>query len=158
MKGGRAPFTPLFWHKPRGDGRPRSFHSSVWATNRDVKEGRAPFTLDFCHKPRGEGRPRSFHPWFWPRGNAALFSPLGVGHKPRGEGRTRSFHLSVLATNHARGEGRPRSFHASVLATNRDVKEGRLYPKKMFKVYSLKHQKTPLCRIGQALCFNGVHC
>ena len=78
VKEGRGPFQTehhFFCHKPkgegrpwslsnrevRGEGRPRSFHPSVLATNREVKEGRGPFTSLFCHKPRGEGRPRSFH-------------------------------------------------------------------------------------------------
>ena len=53
----RAPFTLRFWgqteafgcgHKPKGEGRPRSFHPSVLATNRKVKEGHGPFTPRFC--------------------------------------------------------------------------------------------------------------
>ena len=65
-----------FGHKPRGEGRPRSFHSSVLTTNRG-----------------GEERPRSFH-------------SSVLARKPRGEGRPRSFHSSVLATNREVKEGR----------------------------------------------------
>ena len=133
-KPGGALLSPLgFGHKPRGEGRPQSFHPSVLATNREVMEGRG-------YKPGG-----------------ALLSPLGFGHKPRGEGRPQSFHPSVLATNRVakedrapfhssvltsnrrkaallslswfghkpRGQGRPRSFHPSLLPTNRVMKERR---------------------------------
>ena len=101
MKGGRGPFTPRFGHKPRGEGRPHSFHPSGlgtgreakegrgpcgFGTNRKVKEGRGPFTPQFGHKPRGEGRPRSF-------------SPFCFAQKPTSEGRPRSFHPLVAATN-----------------------------------------------------------
>ena len=108
--------------------RPRSFHPSVLAANRQVKEGRSPFT-----------------PLFWPqterRKKAALLSPLCFGRKPTGEGRPRCFLPAVLATSREvkegrapftpgfgrkpRGEGSPRSFHPSVSAANRQVKEGR---------------------------------
>ena len=61
VKEGRGTFTLLFGHKPTSEGRPRSFHPSALATNREVN----PFPLGFGHKPRGEGRPRSFMPRFW---------------------------------------------------------------------------------------------
>ena len=81
---GRGPLPLGVGHTPRGEGRPRSFHPSVLATNRQVKEGRGRprlSLLGFGNKPTGEGRPRK----------AAVLSPLGFGPfwhqtKPRGEG------------------------------------------------------------------------
>ena len=127
VKEGNTRFTP-----PVLAGMPRSFHPSVWDTNREVKEGRAPFTLCFGHTPAAvpspfglnrRVQPRSFH--------------LGVGHKPRGAGMPCSFHPFVLPTNRevkegrapftllfgykSTGEGKPCSFHPSALATNREV-------------------------------------
>ena len=101
VKEGPGPFTPLsctqtrksrkaallsplgFGHKPRGEGRPRSFHPSVLATMRELKEGRGPF--NFGHKSRGEGKPWSIHP-------SGLCTNREV--KELMEGRT--FHLSVF--------------------------------------------------------------
>ena len=85
VKEGHAPFTPLFrpqiensrkssllaavlsplgfGHKPRGVGRPRSFHPLFCLqTGGRVKDGRGPFTPLFCPTNEVEGRPRSFHP------------------------------------------------------------------------------------------------
>ena len=121
MKKGRAPFissvlatnrevkeaallSPLgFGHKPRGEGRPRSFassvlainrevkkrplafHSSVLATNRDMKEGRAPFPFRF---------------WPGKRRKVAFLSPLGFRHKSRGR---KAVLLSSLGFGHKPG-------------------------------------------------------
>ena len=132
MKEGHAPlprgekrprsFSPLgFGHKSKGEGRSRSFHALVLATNGVVNEGRAPFTSRFGPQIESERRPRSFHssvlaknyremkegrvPFisrFWPRS----FSSLGFGHKSRGKGGRAFFHASVLARNRKVKEGR----------------------------------------------------
>ena len=73
----------VFAHKVGGEGRPRCFHRSDLATNREAKEGRGPVTLGFGDKQEGRA-PFTFC----------------FAHKPEG-----SFHLSVLATNRVVKEG-----------------------------------------------------